>query len=60
MDYGCLFLLSLQVVSDNGQEKKKLNKGDTIQGSCFEKKKKRGMLWDNALVHSKDLSLVLI
>ena len=47
----------LQVVMDNGQEKK-LNKGDQIQSSCFEKKK--GETWNNDLVHHKDLLLVLV
>ena len=48
----------LQVVKDNGKEK---SQAKEIRFRVFILKRKKGeMLWDNALVHCKYLSLILV
>ena len=56
MDVHLCLVCRLQAVMDNGQEK--ANNGNQIQHPCF-KKQKREMLWNNAFVYCKDLSLIV-
>ena len=56
MDVSLCIVYWLQVVMNNGQEQK-LKKKEQIQGLVL-KRKKGELLWDNAFVHCKDLSLM--